>query len=201
MADEYDAIGPVNALGDELRAWRQRAGLTLADLGPKLCLSAPMVGAMERGCDEAFNTPGTFERLWARAAKHAVPSNASPYYDLEVQATRIHKWELRCIPGLLQTEDYARAIMRTGLPRGVGESLDHDVKMRIDRQGILTSDNPPLAWFIIDESVLHKPYGNMKKQITHIAEVAELPNIVIQISAVLNERPSWIKWATHHPRI
>src|SRR6266568_1691739 len=121
MADEYEAIGPVNAFGEELRAWRLQRGLRMADLTDALHLSIAMIGAMERGsraathttaklCDEVFNTPSTFQRLWERQAKHAVPSNASPYYDLEAEATRIHKWELRCIPGLLQTESYARAI-------------------------------------------------------------------------------------------
>src|SRR5260370_36961377 len=176
MADEYEAIGPVNAFGEELRAWRHRAGMRLEDLSPKLHLSGAMIGAMERGeraathttaklCDEAFNTPGTFERLWERQAKHAVPSNASPYYDLEAEATRIHKWELRCIPGLLQTENYARAILRTGIPRDTDKILEEGIKLRIDRQLILTKEKPPLAWFIIEKSVLHKPYGDMRNQV------------------------------------
>ncbi len=98
-----------------------------------------MVGAIERGtraprlntaqqCDELFGMPGTFLRLWRLAARSAVPSQVSPYYDLEAQATRIHKWELRCVPGLLQTDEYARAIMRTGLPREADDVLEEDLR-------------------------------------------------------------------------
>ncbi len=98
-----------------------------------------MVGAIERGtraprlntaqqCDELFGMPGTFLRLWRLAARSAVPSQVSPYYDLEAQATRIHKWELRCVPGLLQTDEYARAIMRTGLPTEADDVLEEDLR-------------------------------------------------------------------------
>ncbi len=141
-------------------------------------------------CDEVFNTPSTFQRLWERQAKHAVPSNASPYYDLEAEATRIHKWELRCIPGLLQTESYARAIMRTELLKEAQESLDKDVKARIERQSILTQEKLPVVWIIIDESVLYRPYGNMAEQLKHLAMLAARPNIIIQILPYsMNDHP------------
>ncbi len=91
---------------------------------------------------------------------------------------------------MLQTPDYARAIMRTGLPRDTDETLEEDVKLRIDRQMVLTRENPPLAWFILDESVLYRPYGDMKNQIRHLAELAELPNVVIQVLPyTMNDHP------------
>ncbi len=190
--DEYGAINTVNAFGEELRAHRAHADLRIADLGAKLNLSAAMVGAIERGtraarlntaeqCDQIFGTPETFVRLWRLAARSAVPSQVSPYYDLEAQATRVHKWELRCVPGLLQTPDYASAIMRTGLPREADDILEEDLRLRIERQEILTRDEPPLAWFILDESVLYRPYGDMRKQLQHLTEMAELPNVVVQV--------------------
>src|SRR6266516_705275 len=190
--DEYGAINTVNAFGEELRAHRTHADLRLTDLAPRLHLSDAMVGAIERGtraarlntaeqCDQIFGTPGTFVRLWRLAARSAVPSQVSPYYDLEAQATRIHKWELRCLPGLCQTPAYARAIMRTGLPREADDVLEEDIRLRIERQTILTRDEPPLVWFIIDESVLYRAYGDMRAQLKHLARLAELPNVVIQV--------------------
>jgi hypothetical protein len=199
--DESELYDPVNAFGQELRAHREKAELRLTDLAPKLYLSSAMVGAIERGtraatrgtaelCDEFFSMPGTFVRLWKMAARHAVRSSVTPYYDLEAQAVRIHKWELRCVPGLLQTEDYARAIMSTGIPRDADDILEEDVKLRIGRQGILTRENPPLVWFIIDESVLYRPYGDMQDQIRRIIEIATLPNVVIQVLPyVMNDHP------------
>ncbi len=190
--DEYEPSNPINTFGEELRAHRQKAGMRITDLASKLLMSDAMVGAIERGtraarfttakeCDEIFAMPGTFERLWRPAAASAVPSHVTPYYDLEQQATRIHKWELRCIPGLLQTADYARAIMRVGWPRENDELIEDDVKTRIERQQILTRDKPPLAWFVIDEAVLHKPYGNMPSQLQQLVKLAVLPNVIIQI--------------------
>ncbi len=149
--------------------------MRLEDLGPKLHLSHQMVGAMERGtraathktaelCDEVFGTPDTFVRLWKREARLAMPSNVSTYFDLQAEATRIHQWELRCVPGLLQTEAYAQAILRTDLARRDENVLEEDVKMRIERQNVLVKKNAPLAWFIIDESVLYRDYGDMHER-------------------------------------
>ena len=190
--DEYEAIAQVSAFGEELRAHRQRVDWRLIDLAPKLCLSSAMVGAIERGtraathgtaelCDEVFNTPGTFVRLWRQAARTAVPSQVTTYYDLEAQATRIHKWELRVMPGLLQTEAYARAIMHTGWPRETDELIEDDVRARIGRQQVLVNDKPPLAWFVIDEALLYRPYGDLRAQVKRLISVATLPNVVIQV--------------------
>ena len=199
--DEYEPINSVNAFGQALRAHRHKAGLRILDLAPRMHLSPAMVGAVERAtraatrataesCDEIFAMPGTFVRLWKLAAGHAVPSAVSPYYDLEAQATRIHKWELRCMPGLLQTEDYARAIMRTDLPRNADEILEEEIRLRIERQRVPTRENAPLVWFILDESILYRPYGDMPNQIRHLAAMAELPNVIVQmLPYAMNDHP------------
>ncbi len=194
MADEKPT-NPISAFGQELRAYRSREGMRLEDLSPRLHLSPSMIGKIENGtrvashnlamaCDRIFSAPGTFLRLWRMSAERAVPSWFSPYFELESIATRIHKWELRCIPGLLQTPDYARAVMRTGLPREADDIIEENVNLRIDRQAILTKEFPPVTWFIIDESVLHRPFGGeyvMRKQVKRLTEFADLPNVVIQV--------------------
>jgi hypothetical protein len=100
---------------------------------------------------------------------------------MEAQATRIHKWELRCLSGLLQTEAYARTIMQTGWPRVPDEVMEQDVRTRIEQQQILTRDKPPLAWFVLDESLLYKPYGDLRQQIERLISLTALPNVVIQV--------------------
>jgi Domain of unknown function (DUF5753) len=108
--------------------------MSQVDLAAKLYISASLEGAIEnatrvpkRGlaeqCDEIFGTTGTFVRLWKLTAQQAYPSWFSQYAELETEAIRIHKWELRCVPGLLQTADYARAIMRAGLPREANDGV------------------------------------------------------------------------------
>ncbi len=105
----------LSTFGAELRAHRTRAGLSQADLAARLYISSSLEGAIEnatrvpkRGlaehCDEIFGTTGTFVRLWKLTAQQAYPSWFSQYAELETEATKIHKWELRYIPGLLQTD-------------------------------------------------------------------------------------------------
>jgi len=185
----------LSTFGAELRAHRTRAGLSQADLAARLYISSSLEGAIEnatrvpkRGlaehCDEIFGTTGTFVRLWKLTAQQAYPSWFSQYAELETEATKIHKWELRYIPGLLQTADYARAVMRAGRPREANDVIEEDVRIRIDRQDILTRKHPPMAWFVVDESDLYRPYGGeavMREQIKRLADVAALPSVVLQV--------------------
>jgi transcriptional regulator with XRE-family HTH domain len=190
-----EPANPLRTFGAELRAHRGKAGWSQAELAPKLYISPSLASALENGtrvpkldlaelCDEIFETTGTFARLWRLTVQHAYPSWFSQYAQLEEQATRIHKWELRYVPGLLQTADYARAVMTAGRPREARDVIEEDVRTRIDRQEVLRRTSPPLAWFIIDESVLYRPYGGqdvMQEQIKRLAEFAELQSVIIQI--------------------
>jgi transcriptional regulator with XRE-family HTH domain len=189
-----EPANPLRTFGDELRAHRVKAGWSQAELAPRLFISASLASALENGtrvpkrdlaelCDQIFETTGTFTRLWKLTVQQAYPSWFSQYAQLEEQATRIHKWELRYIPGLLQTAEYARAVMRAGRPRDAADVIDEDVRARVDRQDILTRANPPFAWFVIDESVLYRPYGGpdvMREQLKRLAEFADLPSVVLQ---------------------
>jgi transcriptional regulator with XRE-family HTH domain len=169
--------------------------LSQAELASKLYISPSLASALENGtrvpkrdlaelCDSIFETTGTFARLWKLTVQQAYPSWFSQYAQLEEEAVRIHKWELRYIPGLLQTSGYARAVMRAGRPREASDVIEEDVRTRISRQEILTRANPPLAWFVIDESVLFRAYGGpdvMREQIKQLVEFSELPSVVMQI--------------------
>jgi hypothetical protein len=110
--------------------------------------------------------------------------SAESLADLEAKATAIHGWEERVVPGLLQTVEYAWAVTQEGLPRASANVIENAVKMRIDRQGILNKSNPPLSWFVIDETVLLRPFGSrevMRGQLTKLEEAASHPHIVIQV--------------------
>jgi transcriptional regulator with XRE-family HTH domain len=190
---------PIHVFGNELRAQRERAGLTQKELADKVYCSASLLSAIENTTrlaqrdlveklDEVLRTGGTLLRIWGMTTKGTYPSWFAKTAELEVEATKIHEWELRYVPGLLQTPDYAREVMRANRPRNnVGdddESIERDVTARIDRQDILTRDNPPRAWFVIDESILHRIVGDdvvMAKQLEHLENMAEPSNIVIQI--------------------
>jgi len=192
---EDEPTNPLRTFGEELRAHRKRAGMSQAELAAKLLISTSLETAIENGrrlpkrqvaetSDTLFDAPGTFVRLWKLVMQRSYPLRYGPYAELEADATRIHVWEMRLVPGLLQTEDYARAVISAGMPRGETDLIEDDVTVRMARQKVLTKDGAPLAWFVIDESILYRTYGGgdvMREQINRLVGLAKHPNIVIQI--------------------
>jgi hypothetical protein len=109
--------------------------------------------------DKALGTHGTFRRLHARITKEAHPPRFAPFVHFEAMASRIHSWDNRFITGLVQTEDYARAIIRAtkaGIPADV---IDRDVAARTEHQQVLDREEPPFCWFVIAESALRASFG------------------------------------------
>jgi hypothetical protein len=94
------------------------------------------------------------------------------------------KYEPQAVPGLLQTEDYARAQIRTGRVRDSDEEIEKHVAARISRQAILSRSDPPLLWVILDEAVLRRPVGGaevMRDQLTRLVHAAQSPRVVLQV--------------------
>ncbi len=195
MKDDKELTTPLDTFGEELRAHRTRAKLQQAEVAPKLFISTSLESAIENGrrlpkrqtaklCDELFNTPGTFLRLWRLVVQRAYPLRFGLYGELEADATHIQLWEMRHVPGLLQTPDYAHAIIRASRPHEIDDAIDEDVAARMARQQIFAKEGAPLAWFIIDESVLYRAYGGknvMREQIGKLITMAEHPKVIIQI--------------------
>jgi len=106
------------------------------------------------------------------------------YLGLEESACRIQEWEQQFVPGLLQIEDYARAIARHGWSPLSSESVQRHVAVRTRRQELLSRPNPPKLWAVIDESVLHRPIGGRRvllAQIEHLLEITKQPHITVQV--------------------
>jgi transcriptional regulator with XRE-family HTH domain len=106
------------------------------------------------------------------------------YLGLEESAFRIQEWEQQFVPGLLQTEDYTRAIAGHGWSSLTSESVQRHVAVRMRRQELLSRPNPPKLWVVIDESVLHRPIGGRRvllAQIEHLLEVTKRPHITLQV--------------------
>ena len=98
-------------------------------------------------------------------------------------AVRIHGWELGAVPGLLQTEDYARSLIRSGRPMDSVEEIDRIVAARLGRQEIIGSQPAPFLWYVLDESVLRHVVGGpavMRQQLDRLLDAADTPGIVIQ---------------------
>lgn len=183
------------AFASQLRAWRQQLGLTQVEAGDKLGYSASLISGIETmdktptadfavRCDTMFGAPGTFVTLQALVAREAYPAFFAPVVPFEREAVRIHAWELGAIPGLLQTELYAHALIKSGRPTDSDSAIDRLVSARMERQVILAGDNPPMLWYVIDEGVLRHVVGNpaiMCAQLDRLIEAANAPGIVLQV--------------------
>jgi transcriptional regulator with XRE-family HTH domain len=181
--------------GTELRAHRTAKEWTQVQLGKEIGYSGSFVSDVERGdrgvveefanaCDDTFCTPGTFLRLWEDAQKSLFPVWFAPVIPIEREAEKINGWELGAVPGLLQTESYARAVARGGRPQDDEETIERIVRARMDRQGILSAPKPPRLWYVIHEGVLRQCMGGtevMAVQLDLLIKAAESPGIVIQV--------------------
>ena len=182
------------AFASQLRSWRLQMGWTQVEMGSKLGYSASLVSGIETmdkaptadfaaRCDEVLGTPGTFATLQELVAREAYPAFFAPVIPFEREAVRIHGWELGAVPGLLQTEDYARSLIRSGRPMDSSDEIDRIVAARLERQEIVTSQAPPLLWYVLDESVLRHVVGGaavMRRQLDRLLGAADTPGIVIQ---------------------
>jgi transcriptional regulator with XRE-family HTH domain len=125
------------------------------------------------------NRPG-----WWHRYRDVLPEWFSAFVSLEGEAHTIRAYEPHYVPGLLQTEDYARAVLRAGLPHASDEVIERGIALRLERQALLTRENPPLLWVVMDETVLRRPIGGpqvMRAQIDRLIEAAAMPNVRLQV--------------------
>ncbi len=104
---------------------------------------------------------------------------------LEEAASLIRTYEVQFIPGLLQTEAYARAVTLLGYPNSPEREIDRRVELRLARQKLLTGPDAPRLWAVVDEAALRRPLGGraaMRAQLEHLVEVAALPNVTLQVA-------------------
>jgi Domain of unknown function (DUF5753) len=135
-------------------------------------------------CDKALGTPGTFARLRQHARLTPLPAWFRPWAEIEAASAQLRLAEHSAVPGLLQTEDYARAVL-VEEPAITDDDLAGAVAARMARQAVLTrAGKPPLIWVVVDESALHRTVGGTKvmhEQLLHLAHMSGLPNITVQV--------------------
>ncbi|WP_427918843.1 helix-turn-helix domain-containing protein [Streptomyces sp. cg40] len=131
---------------------------------------------------EEANQPGWWQRF-----HDVLPEWFSLYVSLEGAAGLIRSYEPHFVPGLLQTEDYARAVMEAGTVGQTGpEAIERHVSLRMARQGLLERDNPPHLWVIMDETVLRRPVSMrgevMREQLDRLLEFGERDRVTLQVA-------------------
>ena len=200
LGDENRTRTPEGVFGPELRYYRERAGLSQTELAALVNVSHDVISKIETGDRPPakdfpkrldgvpeLDTRGGLARLWGtlrRGLRHrTIPEWFQPWADIEARATTLRWYEPLLVPGLLQTEDYARAILAVE-PGAEADKLDDRVGGRISRQAILARANAPQLWSVVDEGVLHRRIGGpkvMHDQLEHLADLAENPQTTIQV--------------------
>lgn len=188
----------------ELRRLREEAGITIEQVAERLECSTSKISRIETGQNgvtprDVRDIAGVYgvvgddaESLlqFAREARQkgwwqlygAVLTSA--YVGLEAAADSIRSYEALVVPGLLQTEEYARAMIRVGRPEIDDGEIDKRLRVRMNRQSLLVQDDPLNLWVVLDEAVVRRPVGGravMRRQLDHLLASAELPNVTLQV--------------------
>ncbi|MFW6692150.1 helix-turn-helix domain-containing protein [Streptomyces sp. MAR4 CNX-425] len=186
---------PRSFYGAELRRLREAAGMSQERLGELAFCSGTYVGQFEaatrrpqedlsRQFDEIFGTGEHLRRLarLARKSKHA--DYFADAAELETLATTICEYSPMLVPGFLQTEGYARALVRATHPHVNDEFIEGKVEARLERARLLSSPTGPVLWQILHEAALDITVGgpeDMREQLDHIAAAARTRRTVVQI--------------------
>jgi transcriptional regulator with XRE-family HTH domain len=195
-------------LGAQLRRLREGKGISREDAGYEIRASGSKISRMELGrvsfkerdvadllsmygvtndaereallgLARQANNPG-----WWHHYGDILPPWFQSYLGLEAAASLIRTYEIQFVPGLLQTPEYARAVILLGHAGATPDEIDRRVELRRQRQQILDRIEPPQLWAVIDEAVLRRPIGGpevMRAQIEALIEAAKKPNVRLQI--------------------
>jgi transcriptional regulator with XRE-family HTH domain len=195
-------------LGSQLRRLREARGIGRAEAGYAIRASESKISRLELGrvsfkerdvadllalygvTDAAeqeilldlareANAPG----WWHRYAD-VLPNWFQTYVGLEESAGLIRTYELQFVPGLLQSEEYARAVIELGNSEATDEEIDQRIGLRMQRRQRLLGPNPPRLWAVMDEAALRRPIGGpavMRGQLEHLLEMSQLPNVTVQV--------------------
>jgi hypothetical protein len=188
---------PVMHFGRQVRKERLARGWSIHELSARTGIAAGHLSRIENGkrppteniataCDTAFpERRGWFTEYYEELRGWSeVPAAFRNWAELENKAASMRVWMPGIVHGLLQTEDYARALIAT-VPRTSAEAAAARLASRVERQHrVLIRDDPPSAWFIVDELCLYREVGSpevMARQLEHLSAVAAMPTVTVQV--------------------
>jgi transcriptional regulator with XRE-family HTH domain len=196
-------------LGTQLRRLREARGITREEAGYRIRASESKISRMELGrvgfkerdvidLLEMYGVAEAAERdalvAMAREANAAgwwhqyadvLPDWFQTYVGLEEAASVLRVYEVQFVPGLLQTAEYARAIMTRGWPTASESEIERRVNMRITRQELLRKQGGPRFWAVVDEAALRRPVGSLeafRSQLEHLIEVTQDARVTLQVT-------------------
>ena len=194
-------------LGSQLRMLREVKGITREEAGYAIRASGSKISRMELGrvsfkerdVTDLLKLYGVDEDETATLVALAVQANSpgwwhkygdvlpdwfQVYVGLEEAASLIRLYEVQFVPGLLQTADYARAVVRLGQPGAAPEEIERRISLRMGRQELLTKPGGPRLWAIVDEAALRRPIGGkevMRAQLEQLILATEEPQVTLQV--------------------
>jgi len=185
------SASPLDYFGYECRRLREAASLTLEALGKILYCTGSLIGQIETAqkvptrnfaerLDAAFMTDGSFTRMIGMVLRSQLPNWFQPYVDMEAKAAYISTYQCQVVYGLLQTPEYAAAVLAVDYP----DKIEEMVSARMERQRILDKKQPPAVWVVLDEAVLYREIGGrevMRKQLARLVSYRENPWVNIQV--------------------
>ncbi|MGK5733467.1 helix-turn-helix domain-containing protein [Streptomyces sp. URMC 124] len=181
--------------GADLRHQREGAGMTLEKLAELVRYSRSHLARIETAehvpppdlparLDEVFGTGEHFVRLYGIARHEAHPEKYRRRMELEARARVIDEFAGHLVPGLVQTEGYARALFRVGSPKASPDEIDEKVTARLSRQRLLQAETPPDLSMILDEAALRRPVGGpavMRDQLAILVELVDTATTTVQV--------------------
>ncbi|MFJ6855167.1 Scr1 family TA system antitoxin-like transcriptional regulator [Streptomyces sp. NPDC091271] len=183
-------------VGKLVGLFRVAAGLTQVQLADRATVQLETIASIEQGrrsllpdlarrLDQILDTKGALETAVDNMPEvDLIPAWAERYMDLEREALALSWYENQVLPGLLQTESYARAVFRTDVPALGDEEISKRVATRMERREILHRHEPPTASFVISEAVLRDRLGGddvHAETLRHLRECTDIPGVTMQI--------------------
>ncbi|MFD9881648.1 helix-turn-helix domain-containing protein [Streptomyces alboflavus] len=194
MEDE-EATAVLKAVGRQIRAWREAAGMRRSELGAAIGYGEEMVSSVERGrripkpefldnADEALGAGGKISAMKRDVEEARYPKNVRDLAKLEAAAVELGAYASLHIHGLLQTPEYAEALFAMRRPSYTEDEIERHVAARMARKSVFERVPRPLVTFVQEESTLRRPVGGkmvLRKQLEHLLEVGQLRHVQLQV--------------------
>ncbi|SCK19433.1 helix-turn-helix transcriptional regulator [Streptomyces sp. WMMB 322] len=192
---EDDSGAVVKAVGRQIKLWREAAGLTQAELGAAIGYGEDLVSSVERGrrvprpefltaVDEVLGAGGKLAAMKGDVAEARYPKKVRDLARIEAEAVELGAYGNHNVHGLLQTEEYARALFRMRRPAYGEDDLERFLAARMARQEIFHRTPPPTLTFVQEEVTLRRPVGGrpvLRRQLEHLLHVGKLRHVEIQV--------------------
>ncbi len=206
-----EGSGILKTFGKQQKILRERLGITQKQLADRIGYGLDLVSAVEQGrriprpeyidqVDVALEAGGLLKASKEQVSRARYPAFFEDFAALEKEAVALQAYDSQVINGLLQTEEYARAVLAARRPPVNEDTIQQRVAARLDRQAIFDRQPPPMLSYVLEESLLRRPIGGkdvLRRQLEHILEIGRLPNVEIQVMPTDREDHACLDGSLH----